>query len=170
MKVLSTYFYVKKMGFTSDVVNNIVAAIKESFEEDRYKFISEYGAKALYELSMQTATKKTLFVKIISNILQHVSTKYDKKKIKISEDENGYNLKGEYMGGVSSYIKQIGANMPDWAFTFKDHFIKDFELSEQKNPQLFLISGTIDSLLSVCKIEWFKELLTKLDLIVNTEN
>ena len=35
---------------------------------------------------------------------------------------------------------------------FKDNFIKDYEIKNERNPNLYLINGSIDSLLSVCKI------------------
>ena len=82
--------------------------------------------------------------------------KYDNKKIKISEHENGYNLKGEYMGGLRTYILKIGKTMPEWIEMFKENFIKDYEITNERNPTLYLLNGVIESLLSVCKLNFFQ--------------
>ena len=46
--------------------------------------------------------------------------------MKISEDEDGYNLKADYMMGIKSYIVKIGNAIPEWLETFKLNFVKDY--------------------------------------------
>ena len=76
IKVLSTCFFVKKEGFSGETLNSIVASIKEALEEDKYIFISEYGAETFYELSLSLKGKKVIYNKIIDSVLTHVATKY----------------------------------------------------------------------------------------------
>lgn len=42
----------------------------------------------------------------------HVANKYEKKELRISEAENGYNLKAYYMMGINLYIEKIGDKIP----------------------------------------------------------
>jgi hypothetical protein len=64
------------------------------------------------ELSTHLKSKKAVFSKIVGSILSHISTKYEKKELKISEAENGYNLKASYMMGINLYIVNITKQVP----------------------------------------------------------
>lgn len=70
--------------------------------------------------------------------------------------------------GINLYIEKIVAHIPDWLETFKGHFITDYKVSEAKDPNLFLVSGTIESLMKICDIGFLERLLEKLELAVPT--
>lgn len=123
---------------------------------------------------MSLRSKKVIYNKVIGSVLNHISTKYEKKEMKISEDERGYNLKADYMMGIKRYILKIGQACPDWLDNFKTYFMKDYEIEEDndeaKDPSLFLLSGTIESILDICDAKFLAELLSKLDLILHIGN
>lgn len=64
------------------------------------------------ELSVHLRERKVVFGKIVTSILMHVANKYEKKELRISEAENGYNLKAYYMMGINLYIEKIGDKIP----------------------------------------------------------
>lgn len=98
-----------------------------------------------------------MYLKIIGSVLHHVSVKYEKKDMKIDEQENGYNLKAAYMLGINKYILSAGSKISGWLPTFKENFITNFTFEEGKtDPALFLVSGTIKSILHICEIDFLK--------------
>ena len=70
------------------------------------------------------------------------------------------------MVGIKNYIVKIGKEVDNWLENFKHHFVKDYQPdltdAAHREPTLFLLSGTIESILEICDTKFLTEMLVKL--------